>query len=118
MKSLINWLCFVCLLVFVARVTEAADVPVHVLEKDGIEIRLMNSPCVDPVSVSQINPQFFEHFKGLVSVWPEKDGSRKAYAGCWAELPGGEAFVVVFADNTNGVIPKSEFRKVKGQVGA
>lgn len=124
-QRVIAWLGVVRLLVLVsvATQTHAVEIPVQVLEKDGITIRLMNTPCVDPVSVAAINPAFLARFKGLESVWPEKDGSRKAYAGCWVELKAGESgafedgFLVVFSDGESGFIPKTEFKKTRGQVG-
>lgn len=101
----------------------AQDVPLHVLDKDGIEIRLLDKPCVDPLSVSMIRPDAVHRFRAVQSVWPQPDGSRKEFAGCWAELTakesGGEdGFLVVFSDGESGFIPKAEFKKVRGQVGA
>lgn len=115
---------FIVSVVLYAMPVRAQDIPVHVLEKDGVEIRLMGTPCVDPKSIASINPAFLSRFKAIDSVWPEKDGSRKRYAGCWAEIKAGEygaledTFVLVFEDNTSGAVPKSEFKKVKGQQGA
>lgn len=111
-------------LLFVAIEARAVEIPVHVLEKDGVTVRLMGTPCVDPKSIAQINPAFLPQFKAIDSVWPEKDGSRKRYAGCWAEIKAGEygaledTFVLVFEDNTSGMVSKSEFKKVRGQRGA
>ena len=96
-------------------------IPVHVLDKDGVEISLMAAPCVDPVSLRLVRAEHHARLKALQSVWPERDGSRKAYIGCWMELSPeesgqeGGAFLVVFEDNEHGVVPKSEFKKVRGQ---
>lgn len=119
-------LALVAVLILTAWATGAyaEEIPVHVLDKDGVEIRLMNKPCVDKVSISQINPAFLDRFKAIDSVWPEKDGTRKRYAGCWALLAKGEygmpedTFLLVFEDNTNGAVPKSEFSKKTGHYGA
>ena len=116
-------LCLIALLV-IATKAHATEVPLHVLDKDGITIRLMNTPCVDPISVAMIRPDMVKSFKAIQSTWPEKDGSKKDYAGCWLLLKAGESgadvdgFLVVFADGESGFIPVSEFKKVKGQVGA
>jgi hypothetical protein len=111
----------ILLLVALATNAYATDIPVQVLEKDGITIRLMNKPCVEPVSVSMIVPSMLGRFKAIESVWPEKDGTRKAYAGCWAHLTPPEAleegYLVVFSDGQSGFIPKGEFKKMRGQVG-
>jgi hypothetical protein len=111
----------ILLLVTLATNAYATDIPVQVLEKDGITIRLMNKPCVEPVSVAMIVPSMLGRFKAIESVWPEKDGSKKAYAGCWAHLTPPEAleegYLVVFSDGQSGFIPKSEFKKMRGQVG-
>jgi hypothetical protein len=108
-------------LVIWATKAYAEDIPLHVAETNGVEVRLMGTPCVDPVSLSLVKPQYLERLKAIQSTWPEKDGTRKAYAGCWLELTADEspepAFLLVFEDGTHGVVPKSEF-KVKGQSGA
>ena len=106
---------------YAARV-HSVEIPLHVLEKENVEIRLMGTPCVDAASIAQIRPLVLHRFRAIESVWPEKDGTSKAYAGCWAELTseeaGEEVFLLVFSDGASGGIPKSEFRKVKGQSGA
>lgn len=108
--------------VLYAAKAHSVDIPLHVLEKGNVEIRLMGTPCVDPASIAQIRPIVLHRFRAIESVWPERDGSRKAYAGCWAELTaeeaGEEVFLLVFSDGASGGIPKSEFKKVKGQSGA
>ena len=114
-----------CLIVLVGVATNAyAEViPLHVLEKDGVQIRLMDGPCVDARSIMMIRPDALPRFKAIHSTWPEKDGSRKDYAGCWASLTAQESgsedgFLVIFSDGESGFVPKSEFKKVRGQVGA
>lgn len=123
--AVLGAICFVLLFLLAATwPTKAyADIPVHVLEKDGVQIRLMDKPCVDAKTLSQINPAQAHRFKAIESVWPERDGSRKKYAGCWVRLTKEEAkhhedvFLLVFEDNTSGGVPASEFKKTKGQVG-
>lgn len=101
----------------------AEEVPVHVIEQNGIVIKLMSTPCVDPKSLAQINPQMAPKFKASDSMWPEKDGTKKRYAGCWLEVKAGEygmpedVFVFVFEDNTSGVVPKAEALKKTGLTG-
>ena len=107
-----------------AGAQSTVDIPLYVIEKDSVLIRLLNKPCVDKVSLSQIAPEFHAKFKALDSVWPEKDGSKKSYAGCWYEVKAGEygmpedVFVLVFSDGASGVVPKSEAAKKTGLRGA
>lgn len=104
-------------LLLVATRAYANDVPLHYLEQRGVEIRLMSGPCVDEVSIRLIRPDQVSRFRAIQSVWPERDGTRKTYAGCWAELTPAEArnveggFLVVFSDGESGFIPKSEFKR-------
>jgi hypothetical protein len=123
--AVLGALCFVLLFALAATWPTKAysqDIPLHVLDKDGVNIKLMGTPCVDAPSMSMIRPDALSRFKAIESVWPEKDGSRKAYGGCWTELTAAESgsvdgFLLVFADGASGFVPKSEFRKVRGQVG-
>jgi hypothetical protein len=99
----------------------AEEIPVHVLEQNGVVVRLMNTPCVDPVSIAQINPAFLHRFKAIDSMWPE-NGQIKRYAGCWVEMSkeetgAEEAFLLVFEDGAKGVVPKAEAVKKRGQTG-
>lgn len=109
-------------LYFAPKVVWAEDVPLHVLEKNGVEIRLMDTPCVDEISKGLVKPKYHSRLKAIQSVSPERDGSRKPYAGCWLEFTQEEypvpAFLLVFSDGQSGVVPKEEFRKVRGQSGA
>lgn len=122
---IVGILCLVALGVAATWPTKAhaQDIPLHVLDKDGVQVRLMDSPCVDARSIMMIRPEALPRFKAVQSTWPEKDGSRKDYGGCWAELTaqesgGEEGFLIVFSDGESGFVPKSEFKKVRGQVGA
>jgi hypothetical protein len=130
LRKVIAVLGAVCFLVLIALATDAhaQDIPLHVLDKDGITISLMGGACEDTVSLGLIKKEFHARAKALRSVWPERDGSRKVYAGCWIELTKKDmgipedkkwdgAFLVVFSDGESGVIPKTEFKKVRGQVG-
>lgn len=105
----------------------AVEIPVHTFERDGVQARLMAGPCTDTRSAMVIVmglPQFAERFRALESTWPMQDGSRRAYAGCWAELAAEEAgapvavIVMVFSDGQAVAVPKSEFVKLRGQSGA
>lgn len=124
--AVLGTLCLVLLVCIAATwptKAHAQAIPLHVLDKDGIEIRLMDLPCEDARSIMMIRPEALGRFKAVQSTWPEKDGSRKEFAGCWAELTakesgGEEGFLVIFSDGESGFIPKSEFKKVRGQVGA
>lgn len=114
----------VAFLYFLPRMASAqVDIPVYVIDKDSVVIRLLNKPCVDPISLSQISPEFHSKFRALDSTWPERDGSKKDYAGCWYEVKAGEygmpedAFVLVFSDGASGIVPKSDAMKKTGQRG-
>ena len=107
----------------IALVTKAysEEIPVHVLEDGQITLRLMPGPCTDAMSalvISNVVPQeYHARFKAIDSVWPEKDGSRKSYPGCWAEFSTSEAgssepiIFMTFSDGAYGTLPKSKFNK-------
>jgi hypothetical protein len=129
-ERVFTWLGAICFLslLLIATVCPiyalAEEIPVHVFERQGLLVRLMPGPCVDPVSVALIQraipPQFHSRFKAVESVWPEKDGTFKPYAGCWAEFSGEEAdhtspvIFTVFSDGSSGVVEKSIFTKKAG----
>jgi len=105
----------------------AEEIPVYVSEQQGIVVRLMAGPCVEPLSqqiVMSGPPQHVAKFKAIDSEWPMKDGTRKKFAGCWALLTAEEAgamedvFVLVFEDGMVGGVLKSEFLKKAGDTGA
>lgn len=110
----------------VAWATKAyAQVPVHVLEQPGVSIRLMNAPCVDARSSAMIatnSPELLGRAKAISSTWKHKDGTDHEYAGCWVEMAAvsgrADAFLLVFSDGMATMVAKSEFRKMRGQVGA
>jgi hypothetical protein len=95
-------------------------IPLHVFERPEVTMNLMPGPCVDPVSLDLarrgLPPQNIQNLKAIASNWLERDGSRKDYAGCWLDL--GAGFLVIFSDKTYDVIPKDEFKKMRGQRGA
>lgn len=110
-----------------AEATETVPIPVYVYEQDGTTIRLMPGPCVDAVSKVTIMrgaPQHLERFKAIESVWPMKDGTKRAFAGCWAELAAGEigipedkagrderVLLLLFADGQGFAMKKRDFQK-------
>lgn len=104
----------------------AEEIPVHVGEIQGAVIRLMPSPCADPRSQFMLMnglPQYLDRFKAIDSEWPMQNGTRRRFAGCWAEFAAGEigpeeAFVLVFEDGQGGALKKSDFLKKPGQGGA
>ena len=104
-------------LYFLPRAEAQVDIPVYVIEQNGVTIRLLDKPCVDKVSLANIAPAWHAKFKALDSLWPEKDSTKKAYAGCWLEVKQGEegmiedVFILVFEDNHAGVFPKVEALK-------
>jgi len=108
--------------------------PVHVMERDGLVIKLMSEPCSDPVSSVMIAmaPQEVQRgeWKAIESVWPMRDGSKQTFAGCWREVSkelafaitnGKErevSFLMVFADQQGMLMTKKQFLRKKGQVDA
>lgn len=126
LRGIVFWVLvvvFAASLLYGLKHARGEEVPLHVLEKDGVEIRLMGTPCVDQTSIGLIQPAYLPRFRAIDSVWPERDGTRKRYAGCWMALTseeagGEEVFLLVFEDRATGAVPKSEFRKMRGQSGA
>ena len=111
--------------VLYASKVASEEVPVHVFEDKGVLIRMMPGPCVDGVSALVISmnvpPQFSSKFRAIESEWPMQDGSRRAFAGCWASFKAEEigstedVLVLVFEDRQYFVVPKKEFLKTPGQ---
>ena len=118
----------VCLIVLVGIATNAAaqEVPVHVLEQDGLVVRLMPGPCVEPQGKAFFGmvPEYAPRAKALQSVWRYQDGSNRPHAGCWLELSAKESgapeamIILFFDDGERHVVPKSIFTKKNGQSGA
>lgn len=82
----------------------------HTLKQDQITIMLLDAPCVDPTSVRMIRAEKLASFRAIDSIWPEKDGSLKRYAGCWLELKAGDGvpqdmFFMVFSDGEYASVP-------------
>lgn len=95
------------------------EIPLHVHEGQAVKVRLFGSACVDPVSRAMarrgLPPSEVSKLRALASNWLMPDGSRQDFPGCWLEL-GTEAFLVIFSDSTYDVVPRSEFRKMRGQL--
>lgn len=100
----------------------AEEVPVHVHEQDGLSIRLMSGPCVDANSLAFMGGHYTERLRAIESTWRMRDGSTKTFAGCWMlltkEEAGAESFFLIFEDGERHLIPKNDFLKKRGQVGA
>jgi hypothetical protein len=130
LRGIVGWILaasFIGGVVIYSMQAWAEEVPVHVYEQDGLVVRLLSSPCVDPASQMTVYtqaPQYLERLKALDSVWRMKDGTTKPFKGCWLELSKEEVqgpedvFVLLFEDGDRGVMPKSEFVKKRGQSGA
>lgn len=98
--------------------------PLHVHEEDGISVRLMPGPCVDPVSKANILPAHVARAKAIASDWRMMDGNMKPFAGCWIELTKEEAksaqnlFVLFFSDGEIISVYTSAFgKKPRGATG-
>src|SRR5262245_34385363 len=59
----------------------SVDIPLYVVERNGVEIRLMDTPCIDPVSLSMVKPDYHHRLKAIDSIWPQRDGTRKRFVG-------------------------------------
>lgn len=114
------FLFLVLLFVFPVRATE---IPMHVIERQGVSIRLMRGPCADPASSIAIAvnlPQYVQRFRAIESTWPMQDGSRKDFAGCWGEFSKeesgapGAVLVLVFSDGQHYTVLKDEILKKGG----
>ena len=127
--TVLPWIFWIALSALAIWATKACaeEIPAHVLEKGGVVIRLMRTPCLDPRSQMMILsglPTHAHKFKAIDSEWPMQNGARQKFAGCWAEFKKGEigndedVFIVVFEDGTGGAVAKSEFTKKPGDKGA
>lgn len=105
----------------------AEEIPVHVVDQQMVKMRLLSSPCADPVSLAMIAtapPKWHDKFKAISSQWLGKDGSWSEFAGCWMELTKEEAgtpenvFVLVFSDGASAMVLRSELLKRPGDKGA
>jgi hypothetical protein len=101
-----------------------AQVPLHVLERPEVRMRLMDAPCSDPKSAMiamNLPAELHPKLKAIESSWLMKDGSWQEFAGCWVEvskeMAGVDGFFVVFSDGGYGVAPRADFKKTKGTVG-
>lgn len=99
-------------------------IPLHVHEEDGLSVRLMPGPCVEPISKASIRPIHRERAKAIESDWRMADGSVQPFAGCWIELSKEEAktakdvFVLFFSDGEIYTVFTSAFgAKPEGSVG-
>jgi hypothetical protein len=110
----------------VYSVVKAEPIPVHVFEQPGdFTIRLMPGACADPTSAmliaTNIPPQFHGRAKAIDSSWRVKEGGYRPFPGCWLEFTkeevGEEVFFLAFSDGKSAFVPKSEFKKMKGQSG-
>lgn len=102
---------------------QAVDIPLHILDKPEVTMRLMDKPCVDPVAQMlsmQLPAELHPKLRAIESTWLMRDGSRREFAGCWVEvskeLAGVDGYFVAFSDQTYGVVPKTDFLKTKGAV--
>ncbi|HEY2931176.1 MAG TPA: hypothetical protein VGK99_05470 [Acidobacteriota bacterium] len=72
------------------KLAKAEEIPVHVIEHhQGVKMRLLPGPCVDPVSLAMIAdapPQFKDGWKAISSQWRMNGGNWQEFAGCWLEV--------------------------------
>jgi hypothetical protein len=110
----------------VAPAQPEVDIPVHVVDHhDGVRMRLLNKPCVDPVSLAmtlQLPPHLQERFRAIASEWRAKDGSWGEFAGCWVLVAKEEinapddVFVLLFSDREAIQIFKNDLLKKQNGV--
>lgn len=126
------WAGAICLFVlFLLAVTyplnaHSEEIPVYVIEQDGVRLRLLNTPCSDGVStmmaIQLSPPPFHPRWKASESDWRMQDGSWKTFGGCWLELEKEEAgtpdnvLFFVFADGAYGQALKRDVLKKKSGV--
>lgn len=103
-------------LLYASAIVIAAEIPMHVYDKDGTVIRLMRGPCSDPRVMEIIvvgMPAHAPRFKAIESTFRMRSGVSKDFAGCWVELTaeevGFEAFFLLFEDGDKYLVPKAEF---------
>lgn len=114
-------------LYFAPRVAWGQDIQVHVVEQQGVKMRLLSTPCADPLSLSIVAtapPQWADRWKAISSDWLQKDGTWGAYAGCWLLVSKDEVgtpddvFVLVFSDGAVAQVFRAELLKKPGDKGA
>ena len=125
--TVMPWLIWAAIILTAIWATNAytQEVPVHVLEQDGLVVRLMPGPCVEPQGKAFFGmvPEYAPRAKALQSVWRYQDGSNRQHVGCWLELSAKEAgadeaaIILHFDDGERHVVPKSIFTKKNGQRG-
>jgi hypothetical protein len=105
-----------------AAVSPQQEIPTHVYQDESKTIRLMPGPCVHPGVkgfIGAATPELAERFRAIESTWSVRDGTRKAFAGCWIEFTadevGYEAFGLLFEDGERYLVNKAEFLAGKGQ---
>lgn len=98
-------------------------IPVHVVDQDGVKMRMLPTPCTDAMSlamVEQTPPEYRSRWKATSSDWKMRDGSWQTFAGFWIELSKEEAgapdavLFFVFSDGQHGNALKGELLKPKG----
>lgn len=125
--TVIPWVIWALVLVILIWTTKALaeePIPVHVVEREEVKMRLMSGPCTDPVSIGLImnSPvEYHGRFKAVSSQWKDERGNWKEFAGCWMELkasevPGtpGDVIVLVFSDGWNGAFLKRDLIRKAG----
>ena len=105
------------LLLIISGRVSAQEIPVYVAEHDGLTLRLLPSPCIDPSSLIVITsapPQFRQGWRASSSEWRLRTGQWQTFAGCWLEIKKEDAkseddiFVLVFSDGMTAQIFKRD----------
>lgn len=99
-------------------------IPVHVVEQDGMKLRMLPTPCEDArskVMAAQMSPlEYHDKWKATSSDWRMRDGSWQTFAGCWLEVDKDvlstpdNVFFFTFSDGQSGNALKGELLKPKG----
>lgn len=99
-------------------------VPVHIVDTEGVKMRMLPTPCADPVSMSlakQMSPvEYHARWRATSSDWKMRDGSWQEFAGCWLEVekevinaPDAVLFFT-FSDGTSGQMLKGQLLNPRG----
>lgn len=100
---------------------DEVKVPVYTHRSEALSADLYAGECVDPRVLEIIvvgMPQYLKRFKALQATFKMKDGSRKPFAGCWAEVTAEEVGVpslfMIFEDGDYFLVEKKKFLRKMG----
>lgn len=110
-------------LVLFPFLVQAQAIPIYVVERDGLSLRFLSSPCTDASSLILISgapPQFRQGWRAISSDWRMRDGSTRLFDGCWLEIKKeqlgteDDVILLVFSDGMTGEVLKKDLLRNPG----